>query len=86
MKNKCYEIYVEVDNKHQIKIGATDSMDTADTIYAVCIHNMKNGSNTFRAQGHAGKITKVYIVRKEDDARFSFSLAEGFKEEFKGAA
>lgn len=84
--NKLYEIYVEIDNKHQVKIGATNSMEAADTIYSICINNMKSGSDKFRAQGHKGKITKTYIVRKEDDAKFSFSLTEGFKEEFKEAA
>ena len=86
MRDKLYEIYVEIDNKHQIKIGATNSMDTADIVYALCIKNMKNGSNNFRAQGYSGKITKAYIIQKEDGTRFSYSLTEGFKEEFEEAA
>ena len=86
MRNKLYEIYVEIDNEHQVKIGATDSMDTADTVYAFCIRNIKNGSNNFRTRGYSGKITKTYIVCKEDGSKFSYSLAEGFKEEFEEAA
>lgn len=83
---KQYVIYLELDGKRDIAIGTTNSADIADSIYAMYINQIKNGLVKYSVGHNVGRITKVSIFRRYDKARFSFSLTEGFKEEFKKAA
>lgn len=82
-----YEVYLVLDNKKTVLVGATDNIEDADAIYAMYIKKVKRGGKVyFNAPGCDSVAVKVYVLCTKNNARFSYSLAEGFKEEFRKAA
>ena len=71
-----YTVSIERSDATRKEIAYTHSADRADAIYGQYIGIAKRGSN----------IVKVMLTRHRDGARFSYSVRDGYKEEFRKSA